>query len=399
MENLQIRYIEAFPIEQDGEEFILLQDPDGFMERPLVISRDAAFIISLMDGSRTMRDIQAEYMRRFGQLIYIEHLERFVETLDKNLLLLNENYYKFLDKLKKEYESEKVRQPFLAGRSYPENRMDLLVFLDSIFKEDGQPQTGLETDITGVLAPHIDYNRGIEVYREVYRYLKGVSKPLIVILGVSHRHTEKIINISLKDFATPIDICRNSQVIGEYIKEDPILSRYIDEWPHRGEHSIELQLPLLQFVMEDEFEILPILTGSMHEYILGIKPFPDREIEEITERLRGVIERYGKPFIILSGVDLAHIGEQFGDRYPIDALTLAQSKAKDEGLLESIRDVDAGRFFNLIKDEADRRRICGLTAIYLQLLLLKGTRCQITGYKQWSDGKSSVSFAGAIFSP
>ncbi|HOV90487.1 MAG TPA: AmmeMemoRadiSam system protein B [Syntrophorhabdaceae bacterium] len=397
MENPQIRYIEAFPIQQDGEELILIHDSEGLMEKPLIITRDAAFIISLMDGNHSLRDIQTEYMRTFGQLIYTEQLEQFIEALDKNLLLLNDNYRNVVDKLKREYEQEKVREPFSAGRSYSANRMDLLAFLNEVFKDDGKSELEPDMDITGILAPHIDYSRGIEVYRDVYKHMRGVKKPLIIILGVSHKSSDKIISISLKDFATPLDICKNSQELGALIRNDPLLKEYIDEWPHRIEHSIELQLPLLQFVMEDEFEILPILTGSMHEYILGMKTLPDREITEIAEGLKNLIAQYGKPCIILSGVDLAHIGSQFGDRYPLDALSLAQSKVKDNELLESISHVDAERFFQLIKDEADKRRICGLTAIYLQLLLLKGNKCRITGYKQWFDGKSSVSFAGAVF--
>ncbi|MBP8625786.1 MAG: AmmeMemoRadiSam system protein B [Syntrophorhabdales bacterium] len=397
MDNPQVRYVEAFPVQQDGEEFILLQDSEGLMERPLIITRDAAFLLSLMDGNHSLRDIQAEYMRAFGQLIYMEYLEQFVETLDKNLLLLNDNYRNFVGRLKKDYEAEEIREPFHAGRSYPANRMELLAFLHDVFRDDGKPVPEPEMDVTGILAPHIDYGRGIEVYRDVYRYMQRISKPLVIIFGVSHRPTEKIINISLKDFATPIDTCKHSEELAALIRHDPVLKEYINEWPHRSEHSIELQLPLLQFTMKDDFEILSILTGSMNEYILGMKTLPDREITEIAESMSNLIGQYGRPFIILSGVDLAHIGSQFGDRYPLDALGLAQSKVKDAELLESIRDVDADRFFYLIKDEGDKRHICGLTAIYLQLLLLKGHRCNITGYKQWYDGKSSVSFAGAVF--
>lgn len=395
MDNPRIRYVEAIPVEQDGQELIILRDTDGVMEKPLIVSKDAAFLLSLMDGTRSLRDLQAEYMRAFGQLLYIEHIEKLVETLDKNFLLFNDNYKNYIKKIRDDYETGDIREPFLAGKSYPENRMELLLFLDNVFKSDGKTESS--GDITGILAPHIDYDRGIDVYRGVYRYLKNVKKPLVIILGVSHKPAEKIVNISLKDFSTPIDTCTVSEGIRELIRQDDVLMHYINEWPHRSEHSIELQLPLLQFVMKEEFEILPILTGSMHEYVEGIKSLPDREIEDIAEGLKRVISRYGKPYLIISGVDLAHIGEQFGDRYSLDRFSLNESKAKDDEILKSIEDVDADKFYKLVKDEKDRRRICGLTSIYFQLKLLSGSRCNIVGYKQWSDGKSSVSFAGAVF--
>ena len=113
--------------------------------------------------------------------------------------------------------------------------------------------------------------------------------------------------------------------------------------------------------------------------------------------LQEVLRAYGRPFIILSGADLAHIGVQFGDRFALDMATLAHSKARDQMLLESVKKVDAEGFFATIREEKDTRRICGLTPIFFQLKLLEGSKCDIVGYDQWTDGKSSVSFAGGIF--
>jgi MEMO1 family protein len=158
-----------------------------------------------------------------------------------------------------------------------------------------------------------------------------------------------------------------------------------------------LQLPLIQFMMQHDFEILPILTGSMHEYVEGERSVDDGEIDEIVANLQEVLTTHGRPFIILAGADLAHIGAQFGDDFPLDTATLARSKARDEVLLESLKKVDAKGFFEGIKEEKDGRRICGLTPIFFQLKLLEGSRCDIVGYDQWTDGKSSVSFAGGIF--
>ena len=112
---------------------------------------------------------------------------------------------------------------------------------------------------------------------------------------------------------------------------------------------------------------------------------------------RQTLAAYGRPFIILSGADLAHIGAQFGDRVALDMATLARSRARDEILLESMKKVDAEGFFATIREEKDTRRICGLTPIFFQLKLLEGSRCDIVGYDQWTDGKSSVSFTGGIF--
>ncbi|NLT22095.1 MAG: AmmeMemoRadiSam system protein B [Syntrophorhabdus sp.] len=396
MERPKLRYVDVMPFEQDGQDLILLSDAEGVVENALAVTREVAFMVALMDGTRTLRDIQAEFMRASGEMVYIERIEELVRVMDENLLLEGERYDRHIKGLRGEYCSSPVRKAYLAGKGYASNRMDLLTFLDDLF-DGGVMRPAPAREISGILAPHIDYQRGAAVYRETYPYLRGGAKPLIVIFGTCHRPTEGLWSISLKDFETPLETIPCGQGLRELIGANGLLKRYIDEWPHRTEHSIELQLPLIQFMVEEDFEILPILTGSMHEYVGGLKETNDEEVTLLVENLKGVLSAYGKPCLILSGADLAHIGAQFGDRYPLDGATLDSSRRKDEEILEHIRNVDAEGFFRAVKNERDSRRICGLTPIFFQLKLLEGCASEIVSYDQWSDGQSSVSFAGAVF--
>jgi MEMO1 family protein len=395
MERPQIRWVEAMPIMHEGQEMVLIRDPEELTEQPVVVSKAAAFLISLMDGTRTLRDIQADYVRAGGDLIHIERIEELVAILDEQGLLFGRRYENRLRSLKEGYLGATVREPCLAGRSYPDNKIDLLFFLDNIFKgiDGGSSFPGL----AGILAPHIDYERGMDVYRTTYRHLQGQDKPLVVVFGTAHCATEKIWSISLKDWATPLDTLPCSRDLASLISGHRTLKHYVEEWPHRSEHSIELQLPLIQFLFHNEFEILPILTGSMDEFIRGERSLDDGEVDDIEGALKETIGRCGKPYLIIAGADLAHIGAQFGDSFSLDHDTLEWSKRKDQALLERIEARDALGFFDLIKAEKDRRRICGLTPIFFQLRLLQSSACKIVGYDQWTDGKSSVSFAGAVF--
>ncbi|MDD3845641.1 MAG: AmmeMemoRadiSam system protein B [Syntrophorhabdaceae bacterium] len=396
MERPKLRFIEAVPFEQEGQELILLRDAAGVVEQALAVSRDVAFMVSLMDGTRTLRDIQAEFMRTVGEMVYLEHIEDLVRVMEENFFLEGDRYDTYVKELRDEYCNAPVRKAYLAGKGYASNRMELLSFLDEMF--DGSVENVVPSgEVAGILAPHIDYERGIKVYREIYPYLRRGAKPLIVIFGTSHRFTEGLWSISLKDFETPLETISCGQGLRELIEGNDLLKRYIDEWPHRSEHSIELQLPLIQFMIQEDFEVLPILTGSMHEYVGGMKGTDDEEVRLLTENLRNVLHAYGKPYCILSGADLAHIGAQFGDRYPLDGMTLESSRQKDAGLLEHIRNVDGDAFFRAIQNEGDSRRICGLTPIFFQLKLLEGCTSDIVSYEQWTDGQSSVSFAGGVF--
>ncbi len=381
---------------QDGREMFYLRDPEGLTEKSLVVSKDVLFLIALMDGKRSLRDLQEEYTRASGTLVHLEQIQSVVEAMDTGLLLDNKRFQDCLQRVKGEYEAAPYRQPCCSGRSYPENREELLAYMDKMFAETPPPR--MTGEIEGILAPHIDYARGYKVYQQTYRYLPFTDRELLVVFGTCHGMTPNLWNISLKDFSTPLGILPCTSGLANLIKENPVLNRHLDEWCHRAEHSIELQLPIIQFMLEGrKVEILSILTGSMHEQVTGTDHPDEKALQDLADNLKQILEEYGKPYLLIAGADLAHIGAQFGDKYALDRLTLGQSKAKDDQILDAVKQVDGHRFLAAIRAEKDRRRICGLAPIYFQLSLLAGSTCEIVGYDQWTDGASSVSFAGAVF--
>ncbi len=396
-ERPRLRYIEAIPLSDQGRDIIVLRDPEGVSDQQIVISREAAYILSLMDGSRSLRDMQAEFMRASGHLVHIEKIEELVRVLDSNLFLQSERYDRQLTAMKTSYGALAVRPSYLAGKSYPARRIDLLLALDEMFRPPPKTIQTERVSVAGILAPHIDYDRGKRVYRNTYGPLRQAPKPLIIILGTSHRPMDRMISISLRDWETPLETVRISRELADLVAGHSLLKTYIDEWPHRTEHSIELQLPLLQFVNECDFEILPILTGSLQAHIDGFARTGEGEIEELVSALKELVLSSTGPCLIVSAADLAHIGAQFGDKEGVNSFILTESQEKDRALLRAVEQVDGEQFFAMIKEEQDCRRICGLTPIYLQLRLLEGCTAEITDYDQWSDGASSVSFAGAYF--
>jgi hypothetical protein len=396
MEHPKMRWVEVLPVVQDGREMFYLRDPEGISDKPLVVSRDVLFLMALMDGQRSLRDLQEEYTRASGSLVHLEQIQAVAEAMDTSLLLDNDHYQTHLRELITAYEEAPFRNPCCSGRSYPEDQKKLLTYMGEMFPDDRTPE--VQGEVEGILAPHIDYSRGYRVYHETYRYLSCSDRKLLVLFGTCHGLTAKLWNISLKDYSTPLGIVSCRKELRELIRHNALLKEHVSEWCHRNEHSIELQLPIIQYLFRDtEIEILPILTGSMHEYVTGGNPPGQEALRELAGNLRQVLERYGKPYLLIAGADLAHIGAQFGDRYSLDNHVLERSKKKDEEILETIRQVDKDRFVSTIRAEKDSRRICGLAPIYFQLALLNGSTCDVVSYDQWTDGASSVSFAGAVF--
>ena len=79
----KLRNIEAHPYRHEGQDMVLLRDTECITENSLLVPKQTIYIISMMDGTRTPRDIQAEYMRATGDLIYIEQIENLIDIMDK----------------------------------------------------------------------------------------------------------------------------------------------------------------------------------------------------------------------------------------------------------------------------------------------------------------------------
>ena len=107
----------------------------------------------------------------------------------------------------------------------------------------------------------------------------------------------------------------------------------------------------------------------------------------------------GRNTLVIAAGDLAHVGPNFGDATPVDGVGRAALAAEDAATMDAICRGDAAGFFELSRAEGDRRRICGLSPIYLMLRLLGPMEGESMGYDQCPadvEGGSLVSIVGAL---
>jgi len=82
----KLRPIQIFPIQISGQMMVCLQDPLNLSGKAFFLPPHLYFIVSVFDGEHSLLDIQAEYMRRFGSLLYREKRGAFINQLDANFL-------------------------------------------------------------------------------------------------------------------------------------------------------------------------------------------------------------------------------------------------------------------------------------------------------------------------
>src|SRR5262249_21213284 len=117
------------------------------------------------------------------------------------------------------------------------------------------------------------------------------------------------------------------------------------------------------------------------------------------EALRRTEAELDEPVCYIISGDLAHIGPKFGDARPVHEAQLKHSCAQDDALVRQTEAADPEAYFQLIADEGDCRRICGLPPTYVALKALHPGSGRVLHYDQYIHplGYESVSFASVAF--
>lgn len=392
MDKPKLRPVEAIPFRSERGISVLLRDPWGISPR-LVLTEPASFLASLMDGNHDLRDLQVAYMRRFGELLFEEDLKRFIEYLDEHFLLDSPNFRQRLKEVEEEWSQSSIREPAFAGEAYPEEPQRLRERLFECFEREANVKRG---PLKGIIAPHIDLERGGGCYGSAYSCLKGQEPAgLVVILGTCHFPMKRPFAVTDKAFRTPLGVTETDREAVEELRASLPYDPLEESLLHRREHTIEFQLLFLQLLWQG-FRILPILCRSFAPYLEGGDPEGDEEFKAFITALRRIIIKR-KAMVVISA-DLAHVGPQFGDPMRLEQGDMIQVGSKDREMLSLVERGDAKGFFDYVRAERDSRRICGLPPIYVGLRVLEPVRGVLVDYRQWVDpqGFGAVTFASLL---
>ncbi|MDH3443911.1 MAG: AmmeMemoRadiSam system protein B, partial [Deltaproteobacteria bacterium] len=409
MDNPRLRPVEAIPVKQDGNTLIYLKDPLNFAS-PLAISPVGYFILSHFDGQHSFIDIQAAFNKQFGRLLLTDELKRFIETMDGHYYLQSEHFIAHRDSVIDEFRRQPTRAAAHVGGVYSADPAELKVQLAGYFKAPKGPGSLSPESYTAppraIVAPHIDFHRGGPAYAWAYKALaESAGADLFILLGTSHSSGQTPFILTLKDFETPLGLVETDKDFVNGLRERCGENLFVDEYLHRGEHSVEFQVLFLKFIAqmragmteepERQFKIVPILVSSFHSMVLN-HTLPEREqpVQEFLSALRELAEKETRRVCFVAGVDLAHVGLQFGDNEAAGEDSLKWVEAEDRKLIDRLSALDAPGFFHEVAKDQDKRRICGFSPLYSLIHLLDGARGTPLDYGQafTPDTGSAVTF-------
>ncbi|MDX2177562.1 MAG: AmmeMemoRadiSam system protein B [Candidatus Sumerlaeia bacterium] len=414
IETPAIRPLEMIPLEQRGQPFLLVRDPLGVIPQPVGLAVDPMLLIvlQLADGQRTIGEMASVATQATGHIISHEVLRDVVRQLDEALLLQSERFVAAWTAKREAYAKETVRKSSVFPIPAAMDRLAVIAELGKEFRRhlmsSISPPERLDLaagSVQGVLAPHIDYQRGGEVYAWSYKALAehGRSPDTYFILGVVHRPAMHRFIATRKHFETPFGTVPCDTALLDEFAADFGGMLFEDEYQHAAEHSIELQVVYLKKMLGDRpFKVVPVLVSSFDDLLEAEGPpkVADPEVGAFAGALRRLLEKHGSRVALVGGVDFSHCGPEFGDEELNEPARCEQIKGGDRAALDAIERVDAEAFFDSFRPDFNSRKVCSVGPIYLALDAMAGrAEARVLKYHQANspDRSCLVSFASVAF--
>lgn len=402
-----LRNIQYSPMMQGEEHYIVLWDPSGLSAEKLIIPLNLFYLFQFLDGEHSPEQIGVEYLKKYGEFLMPDKLERLIADLDQKLFLEGERYEAAKAAAVKAYRDAPARSPRFAGKSYEADPQKLREQLAGFFssKEGPSPDPSEHQGkaIKGLVAPNYEVNVAGPIYAWAYKELRDAEAPdVYILLGTAHAGLAKSVAVTDKDFESPLGIVPVNRSIMEHLRSKGDDAWFADELRHETEHSIEFQLPFLQETVgaRQSISIIPILSlfppGSVIDPAL--KDVTD-QVERFVGVLKDAIAASGQRVCFLASANLAHIGLRYGDDKAPTDFSFHRCMQTDLEMLKHVENVDAQSFAEFLLKEQDRRHVLGFSAIYLLLRLIEAEKGEILRYDREivDQFNSTITYASAAF--
>ncbi len=152
------------------------------------------------------------------------------------------------------------RKPCVAGQFYPGNSTDLREELQAYFAK-AKPRT--TDELLAIISPHAGYVFSGQVAAHSFNQIDPDKKyENIFVIGSSHRiyfDGASIYNIG--NYETPLGKVKVDREFATQLIEDHEVFEYRKD-AHLTEHSLEVQIPFLQYHLNTDFKIVPIIIAT-----------------------------------------------------------------------------------------------------------------------------------------
>jgi AmmeMemoRadiSam system protein B len=372
-----LRPVEAIPDPERGR--VVLRDPTQLASGILVVGVAELTLLSLLDGRRSHREIQGEYARQTGQLLFSTELEALLEELGAGGFLGGPPFEGYYEGLAAEYLQAPYR-PLRDRDGFGAPAKSLGVYLDRALEEAGRGGEGEKPPskrLAGLVTPHLDFPRGLPCYRDGYAALRRHEGSLpsgarrVVILGTNHFGRSRSVVATSKDFETPWGVVPTDRPFLERLQAECGGSLAPYELDHLREHSIELQAVWLHHLFGDRVRIVPFLCpdpsgprGTRAGDAEGV------DLREFALALGHLVRQDPTPTLLVASADLSHVGRYFGDEKALDERFLRSVRRSDGTALAFVDGNEPEPFRLHVAGTGNPTRVCSVGCLYALMVAL-----------------------------
>jgi AmmeMemoRadiSam system protein B len=383
---------------------LLIRDPFHFSDATLIIPPHMVECLTFFDGEQSSLDLRAYLVRLTGSVDVSDIETHLTGTLSEAGFLEDEAFARRKQYVEQSFAAAPSRLAQHAGSGYPEEPGELAELLRGYLADPEEPETGTTIAIA---APHVSPFGGVESYRAAYRSLSPAdAQRTFVILGTSHYGEPERFGLTRKPFLTPLGATMPAYNLIDEIAATGGEAVRMEDYCHAIEHSIEFQVLFLQHLFGANVRVLPILCGSFLKSLYeGGLPEDTPRVQRMFGALGELAAREGSNLCWVLGVDMAHMGKRYGDRFTAmaDRGEMEEVARRDRDRIACMETSDARGFWERVQEDRDDRQAelkwCGSSPIYTFLRAVPQAKGQLKHYQQWNiDEASVVSFAGMRFS-
>jgi len=213
-----------------------------------------------------------------------------------------------------------VRNPVVAGQFYPAPASQLKEMIRGMVDEKAEKE-----EVIGLISPHAGYIYSGAVAGATISRIK--FKDTFIIIGPNHTGRGKPLSIMTEGvWKTPLG---DVEIDSELAKQILATSTHLEEdhLAHQHEHSIEVQLPFLQYFKPD-IRLVPIVFSY----------YSDTTYKEIGREIAQAVKDLNREVVIIASSDMTHYEPQ----------EVAQEK--DAQAIEAILDLDEDELLKRVEE-------------------------------------------------
>jgi AmmeMemoRadiSam system protein B len=358
-----VRPFQPVGVERDKQVGVGLRDPMNLTGRMMVVPPQAVGLIHSLQGEHTVEQV-SELTK-----VPVDQLRQLVANLDESGLLWGPTF----DRLEREA-MDRTRAagafPASGSKFAGDTRETASTTLAKLLAEAEDAELG--SGVVGIIAPHLDLERGGANYAAAYKAVLGADRPdRVVLLGTNHFGLGDGVVATRLGQDSPFGVVPSDVALADLLDRALGDRLFKDEADFLGEHSVQFHIPWIAHTLPGVPAFAALVPDPMRAMIAddGARA----SFAEFRQALRTALASLPGHTLVVASADLSHVGPAFGDPGPVGAQVRKQVEEIDRGLLAEYASGDVEAFIQSVRGAGNATRWCSVGNMAAALFVTGGT--------------------------